>query len=70
MSNLKTISLFDTLIYQAEIPKYLNEILSLIEELLDDLDYNYAVVSTRPGFPSLPCEDNALWMDQRKEVII
>ena len=25
MSNLKTISLFDTLIYQAEIPKYLNE---------------------------------------------
>ena len=25
MSNLKTISLFDTLIYQAEIPKYLND---------------------------------------------
>jgi len=52
-----------------ELRKYLNEILSLMEELLDDLDYNYAVVSTRPGLPSLPCEDNALWMDQRKEVI-
>ena len=50
-----------------QLRKYLNDVLGVIEELLDDLYDNYSV--TVHGATSGPNKDNEVWMNQLKEEI-